>query len=855
MKSDGSDFECPPEPPSESATSAIQTSPPPTPSRRAPSPPRWRFVNEAKSVFGYNSSAAGQPVEGKSAQELGAKYIPPDISIYTPKKEKEKVGKLEVKEDESVEEELPEGEFPGLPALEAVMAKEPKRFREWEPKYHVPPKQIKDYAWHDGEMDDLYKACNESLSGSECDVGKFEIHSYDAKEVDPKGLYNVSRKDKPDGDGDNWKLALESSWQLSEHNSETEAVTKSETANESSSTQTQAVEVCIAEVKEAETQTEKWSNKKRCRYLLLLLVLLSVILLGAILGTRSDDVSKEAAAAIAFVVPANASDVPSSSPSVSSSMFPSSTPSVVSRSSVESSSECPDGTGKFSIDHSLQISKDRFNATWELQDACSGEVISKCLPCSLGTLVLGNRNGKNLQEMEILQPTSQCILSEANYRFRVFSTNDPDSCCGFDAATFSLTYGNELYSAPDVFTSLASDVFSYTVHFGDGDGKCNSDAQSSYPSMWPTFGMTDDPSRYPTTKPTPLPSPPPTFYPTPFPTSPPTPYPTRTPVTNRPTQKPLAFVGGCPEKFVPLSYYTIGTQIESEGVVYECTSYSCGSYGFEPGKEGSTIWQQSWDVIGECEGTLDPTPKPSSPPSPYPTSLPTPQPTPYPTEASTICTTKADFNLCLALDNSGSVCNFGIGECLFCEPSLFCQNLFSFLPKQECCQNYVDMINFSKLMVFALGQFEGSSSFSIVQFATSAQLASSLASADETMTVLDNIQFTGGSTDHADAIRQCQNSFSTSDPNRQNFIMLITDGLPSTTYLNPESVAEEEAAFAKRDGTVIIPIFIAENYDAYAESFMTSLSSDGQFFDVTGFQSLDTLKDRLVEQVSCSVVD
>ena len=306
---------------------------------------------------------------------------------------------------------------------------------------------------------------------------------------------------------------------------------------------------------------------------------------------------------------------------------------------------------------------------------------------------------------------------------------------------------------------------------------------------------------------------------------------------------------------MPLSYYTIGTQIESEGVVYECTSYSCGSYGFEPGKEGSTIWQQSWDVIGECEGTLDPTPKPSSPPSPYPTSLPTPQPTPYPTEASTICTTKADFNLCLALDNSGSVCNFGIGECLFCEPSLFCQNLFSFLPKQECCQNYVDMINFSKLMVFALGQFEGSSSFSIVQFATSAQLASSLASADETMTVLDNIQFTGGSTDHADAIRQCQNSFSTSDPNRQNFIMLITDGLPSTTYLNPESVAEEEAAFAKRDGTVIIPIFIAENYDAYAESFMTSLSSDGQFFDVTGFQSLDTLKDRLVEQVSCSVVD
>ena len=866
MNSEESDIECPPEPPSESITNATQTSPPPTPSRRAPSPPRWRFVNEAKSVFGYNSSAAGRPVEGKSAQELGAKYIPPDISLYKPKVEKEEVGKLQIKEDESVEEELPVGEFPGLPALEAVLTKEPKRYREWDSKYIVPPRQIKDYAWHDGDMNDLYKACNESLSGSECDVGKFEIHSYDAKKDDLTGKYILPRKDATD---DNWQLALDSSWQLSEHNSEVEAVPQSEAANESSSSQTQDVEVRITELKEAETQTEKWSTKRRCRYLLLLLLLLSVILLGAILGTRSDDVSKESAAAIAFVVPANASDVPSSSPSASST-FLSATPSLA------PSSACPVGMKEFVIDHSLQISRDRFNATWELQDACSGEVILKCLPCSLGTLVFGNKNGRHLQGMEILEPFSQCIPSDTEYRFKMLSSDEPDACCGFDATAFSITYGNETFSAPDQFSGLSADGIGYTAYLGEGNGDCDSDIQSSYPSMWPTFRMTDEPSRYPTTKPTSIPTSYPTNIPTSYPTakpttlptSPPTAYPTNAPVTNMPTnypitnpptKKPIAFVGGCPEQFVPLSYYSIGTQIQNEGVVYECTNFSCGSYGFEPGKEGSALWQQSWNVIGECDGTLVPTPRPSFPPTPNPIPLPTSKPTPYPTETSTMCTAKADFNLCIALDNSGSVCNIGISECLFCEPSFLCQNLFSFIPKEQCCQNYIDMMNFSKLMVFALDQFEGSSSFSVVQFATSAQLVSGLASADETMAVLDSIRFTGGTTDHADAIRQCQNSFSMSDPNKQNFIMLITDGLPSVTYpfpgISPEIVAEEEAAIAKRDGTVIIPIFIADDYNAYAESFMSSLSSDGQFFDVTGFQSLDTLKDRLVEQVSCSVVD
>lgn len=762
-----------------------------------------RFVSEAKSVYGYNSLAAGKVVEGKSADELGAKYVPPDISLYKPKEQKEEVGKLEITEDSPVEEALPEGEFSGLPSLEGLLAKEPKKFREWDARYNFPPKLIKDYSWYDGDISDLYKACNESLDGSGREVGKLRIEENTRTKDNITGQYVMRKKGHAvDDNNDCWQLALDSSWQLSEQEpSEPGDSTLSSNANK-----TGTPEICIAEETEQES-IEKWHEKKRCRLYLLLLLLIPIIILAALLGTRRDDTSEEtAAAAIAFFVPNNSTEVPSSSPSNFTSI-PSSTPSF------SPSSPCKTELVEFSLDHFVQISRDSHNATWEILNGCTGEVISSCLPCSLGTLVLDTKNNDRRMQMEMLQSTSECVSHSQEYAFRVYSTNDSDRCCGFDPSSVSISFLNEVYTIPDDI--LLQSSFDYTVYFGESEVPCSSDAPSAAPSSWPTFKLTYDPTRFPTVAPSPLPSP-------------------------RPTKSPVNFIGGCPEQFEPLSYYPIGKQISKDGIVYECIDYSCGSFGFEPGIEDTSLWRQGWLIIGECEGTLSPS------------RYPTPSPTPRPAVTSTTCTMKSGFNLCLALDNSGSVCNFGVGECLLCEPSLFCSNLFSFLPRQQCCQNYVDMIEFSKLMILALDQFEADKSFSLVQFATTAQLTSGLSSSEETIDALDTMQFTGGSTDHADAIRQCQNSFDMSpDPNRQNFIMLITDGLPSTTYLYPEVVAEEEASYAKESGTFMIPIFISENYDAYAGNFMTSLSSNGQFFDVTGFQSLDTLKDELVQTISC----
>jgi hypothetical protein len=55
---------------------------------KSPSPPRWRFVNEAKKSYGYSSASAGHVVHGFTSEELAAKYnhLPEELDAQTPKK-------------------------------------------------------------------------------------------------------------------------------------------------------------------------------------------------------------------------------------------------------------------------------------------------------------------------------------------------------------------------------------------------------------------------------------------------------------------------------------------------------------------------------------------------------------------------------------------------------------------------------------------------------------------------------------------------------------------------------------------------------------------------------------------------
>ena len=224
------------------------------------------------------------------------------------------------------------------------------------------------------------------------------------------------------------------------------------------------------------------------------------------------------------------------------------------------------------------------------------------------------------------------------------------------------------------------------------------------------------------------------------------------------------------------------------------------------------------------------------------------------------------FNLCLAVDMSGSVCNDGDGsDCNECTsgPTLFgitipffgtdCRD--SFVSEDTCCSNFATVKGFSSTMVNLLGDigdFAVDNSFSVVQFATNAQLVSSLASADQTVQVIDQLDYTGGLTNHASAIQACQQTLPSNDNSRKNFIMLITDGVSSEPGFDPEGEALAAARVAKTDGTFIIPVFISPYNDVTALSFMSQLSSDGKVFDVTDFDSLSSLQDSLITQVSCS---
>ena len=89
--------------------------------------------------------------------------------------------------------------------------------------------------------------------------------------------------------------------------------------------------------------------------------------------------------------------------------------------------------------------------------------------------------------------------------------------------------------------------------------------------------------------------------------------PTARPVSLAPMSLPttppsLSFAGACPNEYRPLSRYSIGTQVQLDGIVFECVDIACGYDGFEPEPSlQDGLWRQVWDVIGTCNGTIAPT--------------------------------------------------------------------------------------------------------------------------------------------------------------------------------------------------------------------------------------------------------
>jgi len=222
---------------------------------------------------------------------------------------------------------------------------------------------------------------------------------------------------------------------------------------------------------------------------------------------------------------------------------------------------------------------------------------------------------------------------------------------------------------------------------------------------------------------------------------------------------------------------------------------------------------------------------------------------------------------------SGSICSsskealsFESG-CIGC-PSDTCRD--DFVTEGTCCNNFAFIKGFASLMIRSLSRFPADKTFSIVQFATEGRLVSMMESHVEALSTIDELYYTGGITNHAEAISLCRQSLSaslayqhfassasssssSSSSSHKSIMMLITDGVPTTPENDPEGTAMSEAIKARDEyGVFIIPVFISPRYDADAMFFMRGLSNDDKVFDVVDYASLDTLKDSLLEEVSCS---
>ncbi len=173
-------------------------------------------------------------------------------------------------------------------------------------------------------------------------------------------------------------------------------------------------------------------------------------------------------------------------------------------------------------------------------------------------------------------------------------------------------------------------------------------------------------------------------------------------------------------------------------------------------------------------------------------------------------------------------------------------------------------------MVNSLDIIPVNRSYSLVSFGNNATLELNLATPEETLVALDGLVYTGGKTNHAEAIRTCRSSLLSpsstvavaakqqqrrrGEEGRSNIMLLITDGYPSMPEGAPRAYAESAALEAKSDGIFIVPITIKLQATVEPTLYLQTISSDGQtIFDVSDFDALDSLEDGLIGAVSCQV--
>jgi len=213
----------------------------------------------------------------------------------------------------------------------------------------------------------------------------------------------------------------------------------------------------------------------------------------------------------------------------------------------------------------------------------------------------------------------------------------------------------------------------------------------------------------------------------------------------------------------------------------------------------------------------------------------------------------SDFNLCIAIDMSGSVCN-GLSSqtCEGCEPAQFCNS--GGVTQSICCSNFGDTLEITMGLVTALG--EGASAeqdYSIVYYGNTATEASRLNSWTQAVETLNDLEYTGGGANMAEAISLCQSTLDQSPPDRKNYMLIFLDGVPTRPVSTAQSAARAAASNAKEKGSIIIPFLRQGGSESNLAllSYLTNyVSTEGKVF-LTDSEGLNNLQNSLEEEGIC----
>lgn len=292
--------------------------------------------------------------------------------------------------------------------------------------------------------------------------------------------------------------------------------------------------------------------------------------------------------------------------------------------------------------------------------------------------------------------------------------------------------------------------------------------------------------------------------------------------------------------------------------------------------------------------TANPTKSPTAAPTKSPTNLPTNDLTASPTKSPTkfpvtiaptkaLCEEKMVSDVCIAIDNSGSICtNPGLSQKL-CDTCREDQcSAGGGLSNGLCCGNYESITNFASTYVDNL---PSDSTFSVVKYGSAASVISPFGSSpSDAKKAITISQYTGGYTNTEDAILKCVDELKES---QNPVIVLITDGTPTACNnknnngvsltgrggctantcdkCNGKSFAgsaERAATLASNAGVTLIPVVIssvATDIDQLEDLARCPANSDDfcsvddyKSLNVESLDELDTILDALVTTTECA---